>query len=652
MANLYGWMGKILWVDLTEGKISTIPTENYVPKFVGGRGIGARIHWEEVSPKVKAFDPENIITFMTGPLAGTFFGTRLIVQGVCSGGYPVEFYARTTMGGHFAAKLKFAGYDGIVVKGKSPKPVYLLVNDGNAEIRDAQALWGEDTYATQQRLWSLHDKDYKMVVIGPAGENLVRMAAIISDDSSCCGTGGYGAVMGSKNLKAIAVKGTGAVPVARPKELLELAYYTQRMFSRKEGEKEATPPMRQYRKVTATTDLYKEGLKGTARIGIQGCFGCSVACGMSVKLLDGSDVGGGAHKCNEMGNSAVESNITGQTVGRVHYARVKLLDLLGLGNDEWWGSVKGFLDQRLLNAENTGMDMSKQGTQEFTKEMIYKTVYRQGIFDKVAEGMAGFCLEYLGTKTAKTYYALNSQKAGIHGGLRMGNMGAPGMSWNEITTIIASAVSNCGSTDVRNFNRCSTDQANYIDERIISRASEEWKNIHLRSSKKWFGSEQAVQDLWDWKWGPYSVPIAILYQGWRAFTESLATCVFDFPHTTSMYTPDYLGDVDIERRLYCAVTGIDLTEEERKTFAKRLYMQERAILARQGHLRKDDWFSDAAFDQLWDCRKDLSNALDEFYTTMGMDVATAIPKRSTFESLGLKDVADDLGSKYGVSVPA
>ncbi|MCK4794480.1 MAG: hypothetical protein KAV87_62705, partial [Desulfobacteraceae bacterium] len=492
----------------------------------------------------------------------------------------------------------------------------------------------------------------QVICIGPASENLVSFACIRTGILSAAGRGWAGAVMGSKNLKAIAVSGTGGVPVARPQELLELFYYAERLFSRKEGEVEPTSPMRQYRKVSRRKALYQEGLKGTARIGFMGCFGCPVACGMSVRFLDGSMAGGGAYKCNELGSSAVETRYNKEEVGRVHFARVNLLDRLGLCNDTWWSLVKGCISQRFLNAETTGMDMSKEGSREFTREMIYKTVYREGIFDKVAEGPARFLVEYLGTDKAKRHYQLNCQKAGIHGGFLYGNMGAPGMSWNEISAMIASAVSNVGSLETRAFNRIATDQANYLDDTIIKRNYDEWKKIHLRASKKWFGSEQAVQDLWDWKWGPYSVPVAIQYLDQRLFNEGLAVCTFNFPKTTSMYTPDYLGDTSIERRLYSAVTGIDVTEEEARTYGRRIYMLERAIKVRQGHRREDDWFSDAAFDQFWDCKKDLSNALDEYYTTTGMDVATAIPKRSTFERLGLKDVADDLDSKYGVSVPA
>jgi aldehyde:ferredoxin oxidoreductase len=224
---MYGWVGKILRVDLTTGIISEVPTANYVPKYIGGRGIGAKIHWDEITPAVGAFDPQNKLTFMTGPLVGTPApsASRTTVQAVSPMTYPEELYASSTVGGHWGPELKFAGYDGIIIQGKSPSPVYLWIHDGLAEIRDAKHLWGLNTYDSQKAIWETHGKKTRILTIGPAGEHLVRMAIILSDVSSTSGTPGYGAVMGAKNLKAIAVNGTGGVPVAKPQELLDLAYY-------------------------------------------------------------------------------------------------------------------------------------------------------------------------------------------------------------------------------------------------------------------------------------------------------------------------------------------------------------------------------------------------------------------------------------------
>ena len=202
------WAGKILRVDLTRGEVWEQPTSDYL-FALGGRGIGQWILFREVEPGVDAFDPENVITFGAGPLTGTLApgSGRLSIDtknaltgGVCA----------SNAGGHFTPELKYAGYDSIVVTGQSTKPVYLWIHDGQAEVRDARDLWGLDTWQTEAALrQQLGDPAIRVVLIGPAGENLVRGACVIADRARAAGRGGAGAVMGSKGLKAIAVRGTG-----------------------------------------------------------------------------------------------------------------------------------------------------------------------------------------------------------------------------------------------------------------------------------------------------------------------------------------------------------------------------------------------------------------------------------------------------------
>jgi len=654
MAELYGWVGKILKVDLTTGTITTVPTSNYVPKWIGGRGIGAKIHWDMVAPDVKAFDPENVITFMTGPLVGTAAPTagKISVQAVSPIGYPTEHYLRSIMGGHWGPELKFAGYDGIIVKGKAAKPVYLLIQDGDVEIRDAGTIWGLDTYATQQNLWERHSEKTRVATIGPAGEHLCREAIILTDDGSCCGLGGFGAVMGSKNLKAIAVRGTGGIPVSKPEEFLEFCYYVQRMTTRKEGEAEFPNSWRGciYDAIpTINTPLREEAEKGTARVGFMGCFGCPIGCGASVKLMDGSEVGGGALKCTQL-YAAGEPFF-----GRDHLARLKLLDLLGISNLGFWVSTFSALrSAKLLTQENTGISMDEWGSVEFSREVIYKTAYREGIFDKVADGMARFCCEYLKTPQAIALYQSRSQVSGRHGGSMMGNnlcrpprkaanYGIPG-SINAVT-------SNVSGMDSRNLYSETYWPDYYLHPQVIDPKSDEALEIILRASKKWYGSEQVVQDMIDFKWTSNMPYLTIWHQNHRNMADSLTACFIGYPKPYSLYTPDHMGDLSIGRQLYSTATGIDMTEEDETEFGSRLYMLERAILTRQGRARADDWFHDINFKD-YDVRKELSEALDQFYASRGMDVATGLPRRSTLEALGLKDVADDLKTKYGVTVPA
>jgi len=214
--------GRILRVDLTERKIEKEPTSSYVRDCFGGDGIGSRIVCTEVPPDTGAYDPNNIITFNMGPLCGTLRGASKSHVVTKSPAMIHNVLMASGMGGQFPAELKFAGYDNLIIKGKADAPVYLLINDDKVEIKDASHLWGLDTYETQARIkGESGDPDTQVVCIGPAGENQVAFALIYHDINATAGRQGSGAVMGSKNLKAIAVRGTRGLKVANPEEYLE-----------------------------------------------------------------------------------------------------------------------------------------------------------------------------------------------------------------------------------------------------------------------------------------------------------------------------------------------------------------------------------------------------------------------------------------------
>jgi aldehyde:ferredoxin oxidoreductase len=221
-ANVYGWCGRILHVDLSEGRITELMTMNYADRFLGGRGIATRIYWETVGPDVRAFDPDNRLIFMTGPLGAT--GAQGASRFEVAGKSPMllpEGFCYANLGGFFGPYLKRAGWDGIVIAGRSAKPVYLWIDDGQARLLDASALWGKGVYAVRDALKKLHGANVRFVATGVAGENMCRSANLMTDNEGS-GTGGFGAVMGSKNLKALAVFGTGTPLVADPPQLKEL----------------------------------------------------------------------------------------------------------------------------------------------------------------------------------------------------------------------------------------------------------------------------------------------------------------------------------------------------------------------------------------------------------------------------------------------
>lgn len=213
--------GTILRVDLTRGTIEKEPTARYADDYVGGALIGTRIFFNEVPPGTKAHDPTNMLMFNAGPLTGTLLGNKATV-GTKTAERANHPYTFVGMGGQIASEIKFAGYDHIAIKGRAKKPVYLYINNDTVEIRDASHLWGLDTHETQSRLKKeLGDPDFQIACIGPAGENLVVYALILHDLDNTASRK-VGSVMGSKNLKAVAIRGTMGVKLADPKAFLDL----------------------------------------------------------------------------------------------------------------------------------------------------------------------------------------------------------------------------------------------------------------------------------------------------------------------------------------------------------------------------------------------------------------------------------------------
>ncbi|MBM3190994.1 MAG: hypothetical protein FJZ90_20030, partial [Chloroflexi bacterium] len=219
------WTGRILCVDLTSGTSEVRSSLPYLEEFLGGRGLAARLAWEMIPPGVGAFDEGNVLFFTPGALVGTPAPSsgRMTICGLSPQAYPHEWYTRASLGGHWGAMLKYAGYDGLVVTGRSPRPVTLVLDDKRVELRDASGLWGRGLVETQIALRQELGEEWRVLAIGPAGENRCRYAIVATGTESAAGQGGFGAVMGDKRLKAIAVRGHGGVPVAQPAEALRRA---------------------------------------------------------------------------------------------------------------------------------------------------------------------------------------------------------------------------------------------------------------------------------------------------------------------------------------------------------------------------------------------------------------------------------------------
>ncbi|MBI2848118.1 MAG: aldehyde ferredoxin oxidoreductase, partial [Chloroflexi bacterium] len=214
-----GWAGQILRVDLSKGHWADEELNvDLAEKYIGGRGLASKVLFDEVNPKASPLGPENKLIFMTGPLAGTGAPSACRFSVVAKSPLTGTISC-STAGGFFGPELKFAGYDGIIFEGKAPKPAYLWINNDKIEIRAADHLWGKDVSETVDLIQhEIGDKwqawDTHVAAIGPAGENLVRFAAIMGDKWRAAARGGMGAVMGYIIMKSIALRGTGAVTVS------------------------------------------------------------------------------------------------------------------------------------------------------------------------------------------------------------------------------------------------------------------------------------------------------------------------------------------------------------------------------------------------------------------------------------------------------
>jgi aldehyde:ferredoxin oxidoreductase len=220
MNSWRAYTGLALDVDLSNQTcVRSDLDEALVGAFMGGKGFGAKILYEQLSPGIDPLSPENILVFATGPLTGTLAPASGRYE-LCTKSPATGLWLDSNCGGFFGPELKFAGYDMVIIRGKADHPVLLTIDNENVELKSAKDIWGLDTITTHRWIREKLGKDYRVACIGPAGEKCVRYAAVISEYRAL-GRGGAGAVMGSKNLKAIAVRGSQSIAIADPDRFMK-----------------------------------------------------------------------------------------------------------------------------------------------------------------------------------------------------------------------------------------------------------------------------------------------------------------------------------------------------------------------------------------------------------------------------------------------
>ena len=306
------WARKILRVNLTKGTVTNEPLNMaWAAQYLGSRGLASKYLSEEVDPKVDPLSPENKIIWATGPLTGTMASTGgryvVVTKGPLTGAI-----ACSNSGGYWGAELKMAGWDMVIFEGKSPKPVYLSIEDDEVSLRDASHLWGKSVWETESLIkQSHHDPLTRISSIGLAGENQVLFAAVVNDLHRAAGRSGVGAVMGSKNLKAIAVRGTkGVGNIHNPKAFMQVTAEKKRILAENAVTGQGLPtygtqvlmnvinemgalPTRNHRDVAfeGARDISAEAMAEPRKtdgkphlVTNQACFGCTIACGRISKI--------------------------------------------------------------------------------------------------------------------------------------------------------------------------------------------------------------------------------------------------------------------------------------------------------------------------------------------------------------------------------
>jgi aldehyde:ferredoxin oxidoreductase len=403
---MYGWTGNTLRVNLSSGSVTREPTDPELAKlYIGGRGLGSKIYSDEVDPMIDPLSPENKMILATGPFTGTYAPSAgrfmVVTKGPLTGAI-----ASSNSGGTFGPELKYAGYDVVIIEGKAQKPVYLWINDDRVEIRDAGHVWGKNTQDTTDLIRAETDDEAKVACIGPAGEKLVLFACIMNEMHRAAGRSGVGAVMGSKNLKAVAVVGSGMVKAADPAGFKEAVLKARKKI-------QAHPVGGQGLKAYGTDVLvnilneigalptrnYRDGYFPTAdKVGGEslsahnlvrpkGCFSCIISCGRVSKVtaqkFEGYGEGPEYETAWAFGPDCGIDNLDAVTKANF------ICNELGMDTITMGATIACAMDlfeNGILTTRDTGGIALNFGATDVMVEMVRKTGLREGFGDKLALG--------------------------------------------------------------------------------------------------------------------------------------------------------------------------------------------------------------------------------------------------------------------------
>lgn len=697
MSRYGGWAGKVLRVDLSSGRISREDTVEKYKDFLGGTGIGYKVMWDEVPSGTGAFHEANKIVFAVGPLAGTGApcNGRTAITTLWPTCWPTPLVASGHMGGHFAAELKYAGYDAIIIEGKADRPVWLSVVDGKAEIKDARGLWGQGIRRSTIEINRQMGPEASVAAIGQAGENLVPMSVVINSYSHSAG--GVGGVIGSKNLKAIGVRGTRSVRIAGSKTEWEKViklhlsllgannqhvvpnspqpwaeYYNAgsrwvASAGRRWGA--AAPNIDTgscephnlnriaYRTNNAAFFLGDKAWQYTVRG--NGCTACPIRCHTMLKVPAVSAKYGipavGQNTCAGLlfGRAFFRTfpdGLKGQTAIEACMVGMHLADDLGV-----WENY-GQLQRDFQSLYYNGIFSRKVAEKEF----------KSYSWDKYERGDPAFLFELLpriANKDGELATAL-----GLGTGYLLERWGIPEREWLENHELLYWKLGHpkhhanedagqCGVIINTQYNRdaqCHS-HCNFIRNGLPV-------EVQKRLAEDLWGSPDAIDAVAAFRpMNAYKAKMAKWSLLRKELHDGLSLCNWMGPWVASpLKERGYRGDDSIESLLYSLVTGDEKSREELDKIAERIFVLHRALTIRDMGTKdmrtKHDTIPDWVFAEPKDKEafskgsirmdiEDMRRAMDMYYDEMAWDRETGSPTRATYQRLALEDVADELAKR-------
>jgi len=682
-----GYAGKILRINLTKKAIGTIETAQY-EEYGGGHGMGSAIFWDLVGDQLPfgALDPRYVVTIMTGPFSGVVVPSaagRCEVQGLGPQGYPVEWFTRSNFGGRFSTQLKYAGWDGIVIEGAvngADDPVWINIIDDKVRIESAKGIWGLDTIDTQEEIcrrvmpgsrfgeWVALGENYTtqipaVLCIGPAGENKVRIAALIHGAGNGAGQGGFGAVFGSKKLKAISVIGTGNVPVANPKSLMDARlWYRKYQYDVDNPRLEKSPSSFVFSPVNANPAddnfLNKQPPFEPARP--QACAGCPKACRM--RLASG--------RSNE---SSCEDTIWAIGIQQTRKDKETACDLVqGYGINAFQmrpmlAYIEALHKEGVLGAGKkieSDLPMDVFGRVEFIQALVRKVALREGIGDTLSGGCARAAEAWGRYKRDTDSGLLNLPNWGYY------------EHYDPRLEVEWSYGSILGDRDINehSFNMNIHHMPGITIGAGMAPVVPAEKAVEIISSKVLpYAGDPFMFDYSEGPTGIYSdhrvKTIAWHRHYARFWIQSVLYCDWVWPLFFTPNSADKLGPTpEGEPRFFNAVTGKKLSFADGVEVGRKIWNLDRSVWVLQGRHRDMEQLAGYVYNVpttapyylpvyengKWSYGANLGRVLNKtkfeewktkFYDFEGWNNTSGWPKRKTLESIGLKKVADTLQSK-------